>query len=146
MKEANVIVKFFMNKNNMEYLLKGNIIENLDEIHLETFKNITKDNPMMIYEPRLNDPNHPNNKNLTHTKGNKSEYPDISDKIVAKAVNYIKGADNDSDALEIELVNSLYYFRLGQPVIKVNGYFNLSDTNNIHLNSITRLTLADKNS
>ena len=74
-----------------------------------------------------------------------SEYPDESDRIVAKVLRYIKSPDGN-DSLEIELIDSLYYYKLTQPVIKLNGYFNLGDEKNtIHISSITRLTLADRN-
>ena len=146
MKEVKVIVKFFMNKNNMEYLLKGNTIDNFDEIHTNIFNELNSNGSILVYEPRRNDPNHPNNRYKTHMKKVElSEYPDESDRIVAKVLRYIKSPDGN-DSLEIELIDSLYYYKLTQPVIKLNGYFNLGDEKNtIHISSITRLTLADRN-
>lgn len=140
------IVDFFMNKSNMEYLLKGNIIDNFDEVHANIFNELNKKNgSILVYEPRLDDPNHPDNRNLTHIKKQQSEYPDESDRIVAKVLRYIKGV-NGNDSLEIEVLDPLYYFKLSQPVIKLNGYFVMNDNNTIHINNITRLTLADRNS
>ena len=40
MKEITAIVKFFLNEDNMEYLLKGNKIDNLEEVHHNIFTNI----------------------------------------------------------------------------------------------------------
>lgn len=40
MKQITAVVDFFMNKDNMQYLLKGNEIDNLDEVHHNLFTNI----------------------------------------------------------------------------------------------------------
>ena len=118
MKEVKVIVKFFMNKNNMEYLLKGNTIDNFDEIHTNIFNELNSNGSILVYEPRRNDPNHPDNRHKTHMKKVElSEYPDESDRIVAKVLRYIKSPDGN-DSLEIELIDSLYYYKLTQPVIR----------------------------
>jgi len=126
MKQAKVKVPFFLNDKNMEYLLSGAKIVNLDEVEKMLFQN-----GVNIYVPRKNDPNRP-----------LLEYPDISDTIVAKAIRYIEGTDNNY--LEIELLDSLYYHKLKEPCIKINGYCVIED-GNITIKKITRLTLADRN-
>ena len=40
MKEVTAIIDFFMNEDNMQYLLKGNEINNLNEVHHNIFTNI----------------------------------------------------------------------------------------------------------
>lgn len=134
MKTAIVKVPFFINENNMQYLLKGYIIDNLDEVYSTLlFKNGTD-----IYEARENDLGIP----VSY-----KEYPNQSDVIKAKAIRYLE--ENGIRYLEIELIDSLYYHRLKEPVIKLNGYctvnFNeklCSDV--IHIENITRITLADR--
>lgn len=148
-KESKAIVNFFMTKKNMSYLLKGNKISNFDEIRDNLFKSISNNNGMIfIYEPRVSDPNHPNNR-VNFREVNKkmnhiSEYPDDGDNIVAKVLRYIRDEENGEDSLEIEVINSLYYSKLDQPVIKMNGYYELED-GEFKIKEISRLTLANRN-
>lgn len=127
MKQAKVKVPFFLNDRNMEYLLSGAKIINIDEVH----EKMLFQNGVNIYVPRKNDSNKP------------SEYPDISDTVVGKAIRYIEGTDNNY--LEIELLDSLYYHKLKEPCIKINGYCVIEE-GDITIKKITRLTLADRNS
>lgn len=126
MKQAKVKVPFFLNDRNMEYLLSGAKVINLDEVH----EKMLFQNGVNIYMPRKYDPNKPVN-----------EYPDISDTIVGKAIRYIEGTDNNY--LEIELLDSLYYHKLKEPCIKINGYC-VIEGGNITIKKITRLSLADR--
>lgn len=126
MKQAKVKVPFFLNDRNMEYLLSGAKVINLDEVH----EKMLFQNGVNIYIPRKYDPNRPLN-----------EYPDISDTIVGKAIRYIEGTDNNY--LEIELLDSLYYHKLKEPCIKINGYC-VIEGGNITIKKITRLSLADR--
>ena len=146
MKQITAVVDFFMNKDNMQYLLKGNEIDNLDEVHHNLFTNIkNQKGSIFIYESRHDDPNHPDNKfDNTHKKHN-SEFPDDSDRIVARVLRYVNRADN-RDALEIEVLDSLYFCKLCEPVIKLNGYYSTSENKTFHIDKIVRLTLADRNS
>lgn len=145
MKQVTVIVEFFMNENNMQYLLKGMIIDNLNEIHHSLFTSIeNQKDSMFIYEPRHNDPNHPDNRfDNTHRKHN-TQFPDESDKIVAKVLQYINRPDG-KDALEIEVIDTLFFSKLQKPVIKLNGYYSTSENGILHIDKIVRLTLADRN-
>lgn len=126
MKQAKVKVPFFLNDKNMEYLLSGAKVINLDEVH----EKMLFQNGGNIYIPRKYDLNRPLN-----------EYPDISDTIVGKAIRYIEGTDNNY--LEIELLDSLYYHKLKEPCIKINGYC-VIEGGNITIKKITRLSLADR--
>lgn len=147
MKKVTAIVKFFLNEDNMEYLLKGNKIDNLEEVHHNIFTNIkTNKGFIYIYEPRATDPNHPDNRfDNTHKHIPTTEFPDDSDQIVAKVLRYINN-DEGKDGLEIEIINSLYYHKLREPCIKLNGYYSTSEDGSLHIERITRLTLADRNS
>lgn len=142
MKETKAIVKFFMTKSNMEYLLKGISISNFDEVRTNLFKDISN-KLLYIYEPRSNDPNHPDNKVNYEGSYHLSEYPDDGDRIVAKVLKYMRDNKGD-DYLEIEIIDSLYFSKLNQPVIKINGYYELSD-GAIKIKKVSRLTLADRN-
>lgn len=148
-KESKAIVNFFMTKKNMSYLLKGNKITNFDEVRNNLFKSISNNNGMIfIYEPRVSDPNHPNNR-VNFREGNmqichNSEYPDEGDNIVAKVLRYIRDEENGEDSLEIEVIDSLYYSKLDQPVIKMNGYYEL-ENGEFKIKEISRLTLANRN-
>lgn len=126
MKQATAKVPFFLNDTNMNYLLKGMKIGNLKEVHDEMLFKISNN----IYAER--EPGYET-----------SEYPDIHDIVVAHSLRYIKGKENNY--LEIELVNSLYYSKLREPVIKINGYCEIDDKGYIIITKVTRLTLADKN-
>jgi hypothetical protein len=128
MKQIKVKVPFFINERNMEYLLSGVKIVNLDEIQDMIFKSDTN-----IYMSRGN---------IITSPTPKSEYPNTSDIVVANAIRYIEGVENDY--LEIELKDSLYFHKLKEPVIKVNGYCSIEEDGNITITKITRLTLADR--
>lgn len=135
MKEATKIVPFFVNPDNMQYLLNGKVITNFNEMHNEIFNNLKKVNNGIypIYESRKKDSIH------------KSEYADIDDKIIAKIVRYIKN-DNGHNALEIEFIDALTCCKIDNPVIKINGYFYDTEDGNIRIGEVTRLTLSSMNS
>lgn len=126
MKQAIVKVQFFINNNNMEYLLSGAKILNLNEVHEKMLFQLGNN----VYKERDNGSN------------NTTEYPGISDTIVAKAIRFIEGTDNDY--LELELLDSLYYHKLKEPCIKVNGYCTSDEVGNIIITKVTRLSLADR--
>lgn len=127
MKTVKADVPFFLNKDNMQYLLKGSVITNLDEVHSKMlFKSGNN-----IYVPRNDDPNHP------------VAFPTIDDTIVAKALRY-KTTESGTNVLEIEIIDSLYYHKLRQPCIKVNGVCEIDEDHNITITKVTRLTLADR--
>lgn len=126
MKQAIVKVQFFINNNNMEYLLSGAKILNLNEVHEKMLFQLGNN----VYKERDNGSN------------NTTEYPGISDTIVAKAIRFIEGTDNDY--LELELLDSLYYHKLKEPCIKVNGYCISDEVGNIIITKVTRLSLADR--
>lgn len=145
MKEAITRVKFFMTKNNMEFLLKGIKIDNLDDVRRNIFEHINTNGSIYVYEPRLDDPHHPDNRlDNTYKHIHTSEFPDASDEIIGKVLRFING-NNGDDSLEIEIINSLYFAKLREPCIKVNGYYSISSDGSIHIDKITRLTLADRN-
>lgn len=127
MKTVKAEVPFFINKDNMQYLLKGSIITNLEEVHTKMLFNSGNN----IYVPRNDDPNHP------------ISFPTIDDTIVAKAIRYIQD-DNGKNKLEIEIIDSLYYHKLKEPCIKINGTCELDEDRNIAITKVTRLTLADR--
>lgn len=138
MKEVNVCVPFFINNDNMEYHLKGCVIDNLEDIH----KNLFKDNMNLdVYEPRSYDLNHPNTP--IGYDDDVTEYPNQSDIIKARVLRYIKNS-NGHDCLEIQVLDSLYYHKLKEPCIKLNGYCTIQN-NTVHIEKITRITLADRN-
>jgi hypothetical protein len=127
-KTAVVKIPFFINEQNMAYLLKGFKIGNLQEVHEEMLFKMGD----AIYAER------------EHNDG-VNEFPNISDKRVARAVRYIKGSPNLNDGLEVELLDSLYYHKLREPCIKVNGYCEIDDKGYMIITKVTRLTLADRN-
>lgn len=132
MKNITVKVPFFINKNNMEYLLKGNIISNFDEVHKKMIFSNPNEKPC-IYIARENDINRP--------KEDMSEYANLNDIIVAKANRYIEEGDNIY--LEVDIIDSLYYHKLKEPCIKINGYCEI-ESGSITITKVTRITLADK--
>lgn len=133
MKEITNIIPFFINPDNMQYLLKGKIIENFDEIHTNLIKNIKQTNGILpIYNSREKESIH------------KSEYADIEDEIIGKIVRYIKD-ENGHNALEVEIINSLVFCKINNPVIKINGYCYETEDGNIHISEITRLTIGSMN-
>lgn len=121
MKQITSKVPFFINKDNMQLLLKGRVIKNLDEVYASILFKIGKD----IYEPR-------------QVAGN--EYASISDRVVAKAIKFVNG-DKDN-FLEIEIIDSLYWSKLKVPCIKINGYC-IEEDDGIQITKVTRLSLAD---
>ena len=127
MKRAIVLVPFFVNKNNMAKVLSGRVIKNFDDI------------PSMLF-------NSGNNIYLPRTQSSDSEYPNIKDIVVAKALSYIKAnpqGNFNEPMLQLELYDSLYYHKLRKPCIKINGYMELDEAGYIEITKITRLTLAD---
>ena len=128
MKTAVVKIPFFMNEQNMAHLLKGLKIGNLQEVHEDMLFKAGYD----IYSER-------------ETIYEGAEFPNISDRKVGKAIRYIKGSPNMNDGLEVELLDSLYYHKLREPCIKVNGYCEMDDKGYMIITKVTRLTLADRN-
>ena len=126
MKHVTTIVRFFITKDNMEYLLHGHTIDNFDEMRNNLFTELNSNGSVLVYKPR------------DESYDSQSEYPNIKDRIVAKILRYIK----EKDALEIEILDSLYFSKLYNPKIKLNGYC-ISEDGSIHIKKITRLTLAD---
>lgn len=126
MKTATVKIPFFINESNMAHILKGLKIGNLQEVHEEMLFQAGHD----IYEAR-------------EPEYKESEFPNIKDRQVGKAIRYIKGeVDN---YLEVELIDSLYYSKLREPVIKINGYYDMDEKGYIIITKVSRLSLADRN-
>lgn len=123
MKTVTQKIPFFVNEDNMEYLLSGCVIDNLDIRNNKLFSEGCN-----IYKARI-------------SRG-VSEYPDIRDEIIGKSVRFIGGSDGQ-DYLEVELYDTLYFSKLNRPVIKVNGYCTMEEDGKIHITKITRLTLAE---
>lgn len=120
MKKAIVKVPFFMNKTNMPRLLHGRVIKNFDEARSMIFNSGNS-----VYLPR--------------SFAEVSEYPSIKDIVVATAIRYI----SETDQLELELKDSLYFHKLRKPCIKINGYMELDEAGYIIITKVTRLTLAE---
>ncbi len=120
MKKAIVKVPFFMNKTNMPCLLHGRVIKNFDEARSMIFNSGNS-----VYLPR--------------SSAEVSEYPSIKDIVVATAIRYI----SETDQLELELKDSLYFHKLRKPCIKINGYMELDEAGYIIITKVTRLTLAE---
>lgn len=134
MKEAKATIEFYINKDNMEEVLNGKTIVNFDEMHANLFNHVSKINEFFpIYESR------------TRSTSHKSEYPDINDRIIGKVVRYIQSDRiRRYPALEVEFLDSLYYCKLDNPVIKLNGYFQETEDGNLYMSEITRITLASR--
>ena len=115
-------VNWFVNENNMEYLFHGKKITNLEDIH----KSIPQG--MMIYKPREDD------RLIKET----SEHANANDVIVAEYI----GLNVDGKA-NIKVIDALYFAKLNNPTLKMNGYCT-EDDNNITISRVTRLTLANK--
>lgn len=132
MKKMNIIVPFYINPHNMKQILNGKIIENFEEMHNGIIENIKHSSKGIhpIYKAREKEDIH------------KSEYPDIGDEIIALVLRYVKN-DNNHNALELEVINSLAFCKLDNPVIKIHGYFYDTEDGNIDITKVTRLTIGN---
>lgn len=117
-----VKVPWFINKNNQEYILDGKKIGNIEEVI--TLADTTG---FGVFAPRDDE----------GFETHESNYPDDSDRVVGVVMSA------DSDGVEIEIYDSLYYSKLSDPVIRVNGYCTEED-NIINIHNVTRLTLTER--
>ena len=136
--DKTVLVPFLINKLNQELLLNGTSIANIDEIP-QMIANMIKDNHIYVYQQRVKALEY---QNITH----ESQYPDTGDIIVGEVIA-INLDIPDEPKLVIDLsdntrFDSLYYSKLNDPVIRVNGYCHNVDDYTIHIDKITRLTLG----
>ena len=133
-----VLVPLLVNSLNQELLLNGTSIDNIDEIP-QMIANMIKDNHIYVYQQRVKALEY---QNITH----ESQYPDTGDIIVGEVIA-INLDIPDEPKLVIDLsdntrFDSLYYSKLNDPVIRVNGYCHNVDDYTIHIDKITRLTLG----
>ena len=138
MNNKTVSVPFLINKLNQELLLNGTSIDNINEIP-QMIANMIKDNHTYVYQQRVKTPEY---QNITH----ESQYPDTGDIIVGEVIA-INLDIPDEPKLVIDLsdstrFDSLYYSKISDPVIRVNGYCHDVDDHTIHIDKITRLTLG----
>lgn len=136
--DKTVLVPFLINKLNQELLLNGTSIANIDEIP-QMIANMINDNHIYVYQQRVKTLEY---QNITH----ESQYPDTGDIIVGEVIA-INLDIPDEPKLVIDLsdstrFDSLYYSKLNDPVIRVNGYCHDVDDHTIHIDKITRLTLG----
>lgn len=136
--DKTVLVPFLINKLNQELLLNGTSIANIDEIP-QMIANMINDNHIYVYQQRVKALEY---QNITH----ESQYPDTGDIIVGEVIA-INLDIPDEPKLVIDLsdstrFDSLYYSKLNDPVIRVNGYCHNVDDYTIHIDKITRLTLG----
>lgn len=122
MKTSIFEVPFFMNKLNMQYLLKGITISNIDEL-----KDILFKNGYDVYKAR--------------EVQKDSEYPTQDDVVIGKAIRYFER--DGKGYLEVDVKDSLYYMKLKNPCIKINGYCVSEDNASITITKVTRITIAD---
>ena len=128
MKQAIITVPFYLNKINMSSILDNRILLNYDDIHNSMLKKINKiDRFFAVYKSR----------NIWDIQ--QSEYPNINDTIIGKVVKY---NDGTIPSLDIECYDSLYYCKLINPVVKINGYCHIDD-NTIILDELTRITIGE---
>lgn len=133
-----VLVPFLINSFNQELLLNGTSIDNINEIP-QMIANMIKDNHIYVYQQRVKTPEY---QNITH----ESQYPDTGDIIVGEVIA-INLDIPDEPKLVIDLsdstrFDSLYYSKISDPVIRVNGYCHDINDHTIHIDKITRLTLG----
>jgi hypothetical protein len=136
-KEAVTKIEFFMNKDNMQYLMKGYVIKNFDQIKDLIFAE--SDSPF-VYAAR-------DYKGKTPVFNAQSEYPSISDMVMGKVVGYCE--EDGKRFLKVALADSLSYSMMSDPCIKVNGYCTVGYEDGqdfIIIDKVTRLTIADRNS
>ena len=133
-----VLVPLLVNPLNQELLLYGTSIDNIDEIP-QMIANMIKDNHIYVYQQRIKAPEY---QNITH----ESQYPDTGDIIVGEVIA-INLDIPDEPKLVIDLsdstkFDSLYYSKISDPVIRVNGYCHVINDHTIYIDKITRLTLG----
>lgn len=136
MKEAVIKIEFFMNKDNMQHLMKGYIIRNFDQIKELIFDE--SDTPF-VYAAR-------DYKGKMPVFNAQSEYPNASDRVIGKVVGYCE--ENCRRFLKVALADSLTYSMMSDPCIKVNGYCTVGCEDGqdfIIIDKVTRLTIADRN-
>lgn len=133
MKQAITEIEFFMNRDNMEYLMKGYTIKNFDDIKDLIF---AESETPFIYAARKYDP-----KAVLNAT---SEYPNSSDTIMGKILGYLE--KDGKRYLKIEFADTLTYSMINNPCIKVNGYCTVNSDDSITINKITRVTIADRTS
>ena len=136
--DKTVLVPFLINKLNQELLLNGTSIDNINEIP-QMIANMINDNHIYVYQQRVKTLEY---QNITL----ESQYPDTGDIIVGEVIA-INLDIPDEPKLVIDLsdstrFDSLYYSKLNDPVIRVNGYCHNVDDYTIHIDKITRLTLG----
>jgi hypothetical protein len=126
-----ISIPFLINKDNQEFLLNGKKIVNIDNIPslISEMMNIYK--PLYVYEVRS-----------LNSKIN-SQYPDPSfDNIIGEVVGI---SDIYSiPKLTIAIANSLLYSKYSNndPVIRINGFMEHDENDNIIISEITRLTIG----
>lgn len=130
-KNTVVDVPFFINKNNQQYLLKGMKIENFEEEYNSIFETNSK---VYVYMPR---------EDTEYSDIERTQYPDSYDVIVAEAVGIY--TINNEIVLRIKLIDSLYYSKLCEPCIRINGFCTIN-SESIHIDEVTRLTLSNRKS
>jgi len=134
MKQSIADIELLMNKDNMQFLMKGYTIRNFDEIKDLIFAE--SDKPF-VYKARKYDKNTVLNAY--------SEYPNNSDEIVGRAMEYFES--DGKRFLKVDITDSLSYAMLDNACIKLNGYCTVGcdeDGDYIIINKITRITLADR--
>lgn len=129
MKECIVEIPLFMTPYNMEYLLNGNKIINYEKLYKDSIKN------NKVYISRKNE-----GIELSPTHDN--QYPDNGDIIIGDIVGY-NLEDPENPKLRINILNSLYYSKLSDPVIRCNGQCIIKD-NEITIVGICRYTLSER--
>lgn len=133
-----VLVPLLVNPLNQELLLYGTSIDNIDEIP-QMIANMIKNNHIYVYQQRIKAPEY---QNITH----ESQYPDTGDIIVGEVIA-INLDIPDEPKIVIDLsdstkFDSLYYSKISDPVIRVNGYCHDINDHTIYIDKITRLTLG----
>ena len=133
-----VLVPLLVNPLNQELLLNGTSIDNIDEIP-QMIANMIKNNHIYVYQQRIKAPEY---QNITH----ESQYPDTGDIIVGEVIA-INLDIPDEPKIVIDLsdstkFDSLYYSKISDPVIRVNGYCHDINDHTIYIDKITRLTLG----
>lgn len=131
MKECIVDIPFFVNNENMQYLLNGRSITNISD-YPKLASNYVKEFNGNIYKTRDKE------EGISFVPEHDSAiYSDNGDIIVGKIVGI-----NDS-SLTINIIESLYYSKLNDPRIRVNGlYIEDGDETHIKIIKFTRLTLS----
>lgn len=131
MKECIVYIPFFTNSENEEYLNDGYRISNREQISNLLIESKNKLDNLYVYMPR-------EETNLESAPTHNSQWPDSGDIIVGEVVG-IK-----EDGLDINITNSLYYSKLNDPKIRINGYM-IKNNKEIILTKITRFTMTSYN-